>query len=147
MNATVKFVQSEKATAARDEIDRSLKRIGCDAVTFTDDIEKCELRLTFQHGHTHVMVPVSARRWTDMFLRLRPWTPENRMSEQHYRENAVRQGLIAISPMLRSWLVGQVIAVENELMTFDRAFFPWFRVNDDRIVAEVALRSIMEKSK
>lgn len=136
------LTSNDKAYSARADIERMLKRIGCDAIHFIDDIEKCELRLLFQHKGTRVMLPVSARTWTSLFLRLRPWRPDNRMSEQHYRDNAARQGLMAISPMLKTWLFGQVIAVENGLVPFERAFLPNIQVNNDQTIADVATKLI-----
>lgn len=118
----VKFIENDRAQGARTDVERMLKRIGCDAVELVDDIEQCELRLTFQRNGTRVVMPVSARTWTGIFLRLRPWTPDKRMSEHHYNENATRQGLAAISPMLRTWMLGQVTAIENGLIPFETAF-------------------------
>jgi hypothetical protein len=139
MTAALKFVQSDRATAARTDIDRMLKRIGCNSIEFVDDIEKCELRLSFQHNNTHVVLPISAQTWTGIFLRLRPWTSDKGMSEQHYRENAARQGLMAISPMVKTWLFGQVVAVENGLVPFEVAFFPGIQCAPD-VVAKIQPR-------
>ena len=120
----VKFVASDRAISAKADINRMLKRIGCDGIVLTDDIERCELRLSFHRHGIHVDLPISARTWTEMFLRLRPWQPDNRLTEKQYRDNATRQGLMAVSPMLRTWLWGQVLAVENGLIPFERAFQP-----------------------
>jgi hypothetical protein len=65
---------------------------------------------------------MSARMWTGIFLRLRPWTPDKSMTEHYYNDNAARQGLAAISPMLRTWILGQVTAIENGLIPFEAAF-------------------------
>jgi hypothetical protein len=118
----VKFIENDKAHGARVDVERMLKRIGCDDVRLVDDIEQCELRLSFQRNGTRVVMPVSAKTWTGIFLRLRPWTPDKRMSEHYYTENAIRQGLAAISPMLRTWMIGQVTAIENGLVSFETAF-------------------------
>jgi len=133
---------NDKAYSARADIDRMLKRIGCDTIFWVEDIDQCELRLLFQRKGIRVMLPVSARMWTSLFLRLRPWKPDNRMSEQHYYNNAVRQGLMAISPMLKSWMFGQVNAVENGLVPFERAFLPNIQINNDQTVADVAVKLI-----
>jgi hypothetical protein len=119
---TAKFVESDRAIAARTDVERMLKRIGCDEVQIIDDLDRCELRLSFRRNGTSVTFPVSAQTWTGIFLRLRPWTPDKRMTEHYYRENAVRQGLAAISPMLKTWIIGQVTAIENGLMPFEAAF-------------------------
>ena len=130
------YESASSGTAARTEIIKILRRLGCEEVGFMDDFEKHEVLLQFVHRGRQATLRVSAKGWAQMFLKKNPWTSKRRSTRQDYEQDALRQGYIAINSTLRDWVKGSVTAVECGMLSFEAVFMPFMLTSDGRPLIE-----------
>lgn len=65
----VPYENATSGAAARDEIVRVLRRIGCERVGFMDDFDQSELLLHFQHRGRAIELRASAKGWAALEFR------------------------------------------------------------------------------
>jgi hypothetical protein len=70
----IPYSSATSGAAARDEIVRMLRRIGCDRIGFMDEYAEGCVLLAFEHRGRPVQMRASARGWAAWFLRENPWT-------------------------------------------------------------------------
>lgn len=138
MTATpVPYENATSGAAARDEIMKLLRRMGCESVGFMDDFEDSSVLLAFRHRGRQVNLKASAKGWAAMYLRARPYNPSRmRRTRADYEQAALRQGFVAINSILRDWVKGQVTAVECGMLSFEAVFMPHMLTEDGRTVIE-----------
>lgn len=141
--STVPYESASSGAAAREEITKLLRRMGCESVGFMDDFERHEVLLAFKHRGRDVQLRASAKGWATMFLKARPYTGRTRGTRHDYEQKALRQGLIAVNSILRDWVKGQVVAVECGMMSFEAVFVPHMLTNDGRPVLERLIEAKM----
>ena len=128
-------VPYEKATsgdAARGEITKLLRRMGCESVGFMDQFERHSVTLAFQHRGRPVQLEASAKGWAAWWLRENPHGPRHRSTKAQHEQKALEQGLIAVNSILRDWVKGQVTAVECGVMPVEAVFLAHMITNDGR---------------
>lgn len=140
---TVPYESASSGAAAREEITKLLRRMGCESVGFMDDFEKHEVLLAFKHRGRDLQLRASARGWATMYLKARPFSHRSRGTKHDYEMKALRQGLIAVNSILRDWVKGQVVAVECGMMSFEAVFVPHMLTNDGRPVLERMIEAKM----
>ncbi len=134
--ADIPYSSATSGAAARDEISRLLRSLGCQSVGFMDDYERHEVVLVFTHRGRNMQLRASAQGWAAMYLRANPWNSRRVGSADAYRAKALKQGLIAVNSILRDWVKGQVMAVECGVMSFDAAFLGVMLTTDGQPVAD-----------
>ena len=130
------YESASSGTAARTEIIKILRRLGCEEVGFMDDFEKHEVLLQFVHRGRRATLRASAKGWAQMFLTENPWSPKRRSTRQDYAQAALKQGYIAINSTLRDWVKGSVTAVECGMLSFEAVFMPFMLTSDGRPLIE-----------
>lgn len=133
---SVPYESATSGAAAREEITKLLRRLGCESVGFMDDFELSEVILAFKHRGRQVQLRASAKGWAQMYLKCRPFTSRTRKTKTEYEQAALRQGLVAVNSILRDWVKGQVVAVECGIMSFEAVFVPYMLTSDGRTVHE-----------
>src|SRR5262245_51023187 len=73
-----------------------------------DDHAKHEVTLYFEHWGRPVRLQASAKGWAQMWLKANPLSYRSRKSRQEHEQDALRQGHLAVSSILRDWIKGQV---------------------------------------
>jgi hypothetical protein len=134
-------VPYETATSgirAREEIIKILRGYGCESVGFMDNFSDKSVLLAFVHRGRSVQLNASAKGWSEMFLRHRPWNPRMRRSKGEYEIDALQQGMIAVNSILRDWVKGQMTAVEAGVLDFEGVFLPYMLTADGKSVLERA---------
>jgi hypothetical protein len=135
--ATVPYENATSGTAAREEINKILRRFGCSSVGFMDDFDNKSILLAFEHRGNKVQLRASAKGWAALYLKAHPYNPSRqRKTRQEHEAQAVDQGLIAINSILRDWVKGQVTAVECGIMSFAAVFMPHMLAPDGRPLIE-----------
>lgn len=136
---TVPYAEASSGAKARDEITKLLRRFGCESVGFMDDFDHHEVLLAFTHRGRQVHLRASAKGWAAMWLKENPWNKHRSLKDRNaYEEKALRQGLIAVSSILRDWVKGQVTAVECGILSFVEVFMPYMLLPDGSRMAERA---------
>lgn len=134
---SIPYANATSGEAARAEITRILRSIGCDRIGFMDEFATSTLILAFEHRGRPITLRASAKGWAAWFLRAEPWTNRKRVTAAAYERQALQQGMVAINSILRDWVKGSVTAVECGVMTADALFLAHFTTGDGRTVIEV----------
>jgi hypothetical protein len=119
---TVPYENASSGDAARGEITKMLRRMGCESVGFMDNFEQKTVLLAFRHRGRPVQFEASARGWAAWYLREHPHSPRMKRTKSQHEAAALEQGLIAVNSILRDWVKGQVTAVECGLMPVEAVF-------------------------
>lgn len=134
---TVPYESATSGAAARDEITKLLRRLGCESVGFMDNFDKHEVVLQFVHRGRPVVLRASAKGWAAMYLKAHPYNSSRmRKSRADHEASALRQGFVAVNSILRDWVKGQVMAVECGVMSFEMVFVGHMLGEDGRSLLE-----------
>jgi hypothetical protein len=142
-SVTVPYESATSGAAARDEITKLLRRMGCESVGFMDDFAEHSILLAFKHRGRDVQLRASAKGWAQMYVKAKPYTSRMRGTKNDYEQRALRQGQIAVNSILRDWVKGQVVAVECGIMSFEAVFVPHMLTSDGRPVLERLIEAKM----
>jgi hypothetical protein len=144
----IPYSSATSGAAARDEIVRMLRRIGCDRIGFMDEYAEGCVLLAFEHRGRPVQMRASARGWAAWFLRENPWTSRRRSTAAEWEEHALAQGMIAVNSVLRDWCKGQVVAVECGIMPLEAAFLAHVITPNGQTVLEMTqTKNLLPKPK
>jgi hypothetical protein len=132
----VPYESATSGAAARDEITKLLRRLGCESVGFMDNFDKHEVVLQFVHRKRPVVLRASAKGWAAMYLRAHPYSNRTRGTRADHEAKALRQGFVAVNSILRDWVKGQVMAVECGVMSFEMVFVGHMLGQDGRSLLE-----------
>src|SRR5262245_28809193 len=97
-----------------------------------DDHAKHEVTLYFEHRGRPVRLQASAKGWAQMYLEENPLSYRSRKSSQEHQQEALHQGHLAVSSILRDWIKGQVTAIETGILSFEAVFMPFMLTSDGR---------------
>jgi hypothetical protein len=136
MSADIPYSNATSGDAARGEITKLLRRMGCDKVGFMDEFNTHSLLLAFEHRGRAVQIRASAKGWATWFLRVKPYTTRMRCTRDEYQARALSQGMIAVSSIIRDWVKGSVTAVECGLMPVDAMFLAHMITKDGQTLIE-----------
>lgn len=134
----VPYASATSGASARDEVTKTLRRFGCEAVGFMDDFDKQQVLLAFTHRGRQIQLRASAKGWAQMYLKANPHTYRMRTTRHDYEQAALRQGLVAVNSILRDWIKGQMTAVECGIFSFEAVFMPYMLTHDGRPLHERA---------
>lgn len=135
-STAVPYESATSGAAARDEITKLLRRLGCESVGFMDNFEKHEVVLQFMHRKRPVVLRASAKGWAAMYLKAHPFGSRTRGTRAAHEAKALRQGFVAVNSILRDWVKGQVMAVECGVMSFEMVFVGHMIGEDGRSLLE-----------
>jgi hypothetical protein len=130
------YATATSGNRAREEVVKMLRRFGCEKIGFMDDNAKHEVQLYFEHRGRTVSLHASAKGWAQMWLKENPLSPRARKSQDEHKQEALRQGHLAVSSMLRDWIKGQVTAIETGFLSFEALFMPFMLTSDGRPLIE-----------
>jgi hypothetical protein len=136
MSKAVPYESATSGNRAREEVLKILRRFGCEKLGFMDDDAKHEVVLYFEHRGRPVRLSASAKGWAQRWLKENPLSYRSRKSEFDYKQDALRQGHLAVSSILRDWIKGQVTAVECGMLSFEAVFMPFMLTADGRPLVE-----------
>lgn len=136
MASQVPYATATSGAAARDEITKLLRCMGCESVGFMDRFEDKTVLLAFQHRGRQIQFEASAKGWAAWFLKENPYSPRMKKTKAQHEAGALEQGLIAVNSILRDWVKGQVTAVECGLMPVEAVFLAHMVTDDGRTVIQ-----------
>jgi hypothetical protein len=128
----VPYESASSGAAARDEITKLLRRLGCESVGFMDNFDRHEVVLQFVHRKRPVVLRASVKGWAALYLKSHPYTHRTRGTRVDHEAKALRQGFVAVNSILRDWVKGQVMAVECGVMSFEMVFVGHMLGDDGR---------------
>jgi len=141
---SVPYSGATSGERAQAETRKILRRLGCEKIGLMTDDANHELVLYFEHRGRAVQLRVSAKGWAAAWLKENPYGYRCRRSRVEYEQEALKQGRLAVSSMLRDWTKGQVTAIETGMFTFEEAFMPHMLTHDGRPLIERA-RELLPK--
>jgi hypothetical protein len=133
---SIPYASATSGNRAREEVIKILRRFGCEKLGFMDDDAAHEVVLYFEHRGRSVRLPASAKGWAQMWLKENPYSHHCRRSRVEYEQDALKQGHIAVSSILRDWIKGQITAIETGIFSFEAVFMPHMLTADGRPVIE-----------
>jgi len=137
----IPYASASAGQRARDEITKVLLRFGCEEIGFKDNYSEHEVQLYFAHRGRQVQLHASARGWAQMWLKENPLSYRARKSKFEHEQDALRQGHLAVSSILRDWIKGQVTAIETGILSFEAVFLPHMITHDGRPLIERIVES------
>lgn len=137
---TVPYESATSGAAAREEITKLLRRLGCERVGFMDDFEHNEVLLAFVHRGRPIEMRASAKGWAAMYLKAYPWTRARKSTQVSYEAAALKKGLIAVNSVMRDWVKGSVTAIECGMMSVEEVFLAQLRLPDGTRLIDNAQR-------
>lgn len=144
----IPYAKASSGAAAREEITRLLRRIGCDRIGFMDEYASGCVILAFEHRGRAVQMRASAHGWANWFLRENPWSSRRTSTQSQWQKKALDQGMVAVNSILRDWCKGQVVAIECGLFPAEAAFFAHMLTNDGRpLIERVAENNLLPAPK
>jgi hypothetical protein len=133
---SIPYASATSGNRAREEVIKILRRFGCEKLGFMDDDANHEVVLYFEHRGRSVRMPVSAKGWAQKWLKENPLSYRARKSKFEHEQDALRQGHVAVSSILRDWVKGQITAVETGMLSFEAVFMAHMLTNDGRPLIE-----------
>lgn len=115
----------ENATSGNNaiqEIQKMLRKFGCQKFGTGEDFETGELFVQFEHRGRMVHLKASAKGYAAAWLREHPYGPRTRGTRADHEAKALKIGGVAVYSILRDWVKGQVTAIEIGMLPFDAAF-------------------------
>jgi hypothetical protein len=128
----IPYQNATSGNRAREEVIKVLRRFGCEKIGFMDDHAKHEVTLYFEHRGRPARLQASAKGWAQMWLKANPLSYRSRKSSQEHQQEALQQGHLAVSSILRDWIKGQVTAIETGILSFEAVFMPFMLTADGR---------------
>jgi len=129
----------ENATSgekAVQEMQKILRRFGCDTFGQMMDYGKGELLVQFEyHGRT-VSVKASIKGYAAAWLKEHPYSSRTRKSKIDHEREAIDIAGIAVYSIIRDWIKGQITALETGVLTFEAAFLGQILLNSGKTVME-----------
>lgn len=132
----IPYAGAVSGNRAREEVVKISRRFGCEKTGFMDDDAKHEVVLYFEHRGRPVRLTASAKGWAVMWLKDNPLSSRARKSRFDHEQDALRQGHLAVSSILRDWIKGQVTAIETGILSFEAVFMPFMLTADGRPLVE-----------
>jgi hypothetical protein len=136
MKRNIPYANASSGNRAREEISKILQRFGCEKVGFMEDHAKHEVTLYFEHRGRPVRLEASAAGWAQMWLKQNPLSYRARKTRHEHEQEALAQGHLAVSSLLRDWIKGQVTAIETGILSFEAVFMPFMLTSDGRPLIE-----------
>jgi hypothetical protein len=131
---------------ARQETLKILQRFGCEEYGFYDKPGSNEVLLQFKHRGQSVQLHASAAGWAALWLKKNPLSYRSRKSEHEHRQEALRQGHLAVSSMLRDMIKGSMTRIETGMFSFEQEFMPFMLTADGRpLIERLAETDLMPK--
>ena len=134
--ASIPYAGAIAGNRARQETLKILQRFGCEEFGFYDKAGSNEVLLQFKHRGREVQIPASAAGWAALWLKENPLSYRARKSDQEHRQEALRQGHLAVSSMLRDLIKGSVTRIETGMFSFEQSFMPFMLTADGRPLIE-----------
>jgi hypothetical protein len=134
--ADIPYAYASSGERAQAETRKILRRLGCEKIGLMTDDANHEVVLYFEHRGRAVQLRASAKGWAAAWLKKNPLSYRSRKTEHEHKQQALNQGRIAVSSMLRDWVKGQVTAIETGMLTFEQAFMPHMLTSDGRPLIE-----------
>lgn len=123
---------------AIDDIQKVLRKFGCNKFATGEDYETGEVFIQFEHRGRPVGLKASAKGYAAAYLRENPWNHRRRTDKQHWEAKALEIGSIAVYSILRDWVKGQVSAIETGIMSFEESFLSHIMLpNGKRVIEEL----------
>lgn len=131
----------ENATSGRravDDMEKLLKRFGCNSFGHYTDFDEGVLMVQFKHRGRPVMVKASIDGYAAAWLKEHPYTHRMKKSKPKHEEQARDVASVAVYSILRDWIKGQITAVETGILSFEGAFLGQIMLPDGKTVLDHA---------
>jgi hypothetical protein len=131
---SIPYHSATSGNRARVETLKILQCFGCKGHGFYD--EEHEVLLQFEHRGRKVQIRASAAGWAAAWLKKNPLSYRSRKSEHEHRQEALRQGHLAVSSILRDMIKGSITRIETGMLSFEQEFLPFMLTADGRPLIE-----------
>ena len=87
------YASATSGLKAREEIQKTLQRFGCESVGFMDEYSTKTVLLAFRHRGVNVQLRASAQGWASAWLKENPYTFRRRTNKHEWEQAALAQGI------------------------------------------------------
>jgi hypothetical protein len=122
--------------AAIGRVLKILRGFGCEKAGFMDNWTIMRCCCTSSTVVGQFSYAPSAKGWATLWLKKNPLSYRARKTEFEHKQEALRQGHLAVNSILRDWIKGQVTAVECGILSFEAVFMPFMLTHDGRPMLE-----------
>lgn len=127
---------------AMGEIQKILKRFGCQSFGSMMDFEHKKLIVQFRYKDMPITVEASTAGYAAAWLKEHPYRPSShRYPKIKHEERAVEIAGRAVYSILRDWIKGQVTAIECGILSFEGAFLGQILLPSGKTILQHATES------
>jgi hypothetical protein len=119
---TLPYEGATSGAKAMDEVQKILKRFGCQSFGHMMDFENKKLIVQFKYRNIPITVEASTAGYAAAWLREHPWTIRMKKSKAQHEAASLAIASCAVYSILRDWIKGQITAVECGILSFEGAF-------------------------
>lgn len=141
------YDRATSGESAVQDMQKLLRKFGCDKFGHMLDYGKGELLVQFQYRGYAVSVKASINGYAAAWLREYPYTAARRTTKVKHEAKAREVASVAVYSILRDWIKGQVTAVETGILSFEGAFLGQILLPNGRTILETATEQRMLERK
>jgi len=116
------YEKSSTGDRAINEIQKVLRKFGCQQFGSMVDDERKEIRVYFKYRNRQISIPASMSGYAAMWLKEHPYSSRMRKSKIDHEREAMNVASIAVYSILRDYIKGQITAVETGILSFEGCF-------------------------
>ena len=133
---TLPYATATSGKRALEEIQKILRRFGCNKFATGTDWDTGDVFIQFEHHGRMINLKASSRGYAAAWLKENPWSHRRQSTKDQHESKALDIGSIAVYSILRDWVKGQTTAIETGIMTFEAAFLSHIMLPSGRSVIE-----------
>jgi len=123
---------------AMADVEKILKRFGCQKFGHMMDYEHGELLVQFEKNGLPISVKASINGYAAAWLKEHPYNSWTRVPKVEHERKAKNIAAIAVYSILRDWIKGQITAVETGILSIEGAFLGQILLPSGKTVLETA---------
>ena len=120
------------------DVEKILKRFGCQKFGHMMDYERGELLVQFEKGGLPISIKASINGYAAAWLKEHPHNSWTRVSRVEHERKAKSIAAVAVYSILRDWIKGQITAIETGILSIEGAFLGQFLLPSGKTVLETA---------
>ena len=141
------YSEAQSGDRALADMQKVLRRFGCNKFGTMLDEGKGELIVQFEHQHRMVSIKASMAGYAAAWLKENPWSGRRKSTKLEHERKAMDIASVAVYSILRDWIKGQVTAIETGILSFEGAFLGQILLPNGRTVLEHAQANKLLPSK
>jgi len=145
---TLPYSTATSGRRALEEIEKILRKFGCQKFASGADYENGDIFVDFEHNGRPIRFKANAKGYAAAWLRDNPWSSRKHCAKSDHERKAIELGQVAVYSILRDAIKGQVAAIETGVWTFEEAFLSHVMLpNGRRVIEEITQKRLLPEAK